>query len=475
MALDYENLDTYLEEAAREAAFAEYTREPDWSYEGDDSVVFKANFGESYTIQRIYLDGRAYSGGTNLGTSIPYEEDAGLAALYAELVSSWRASLDAVVVGWDDLPEGSKLDGIKAACLLALQKVAGTAGDGGSTLPNPDLEAIAFIEHFLPSPEDSGQTIGAFYSSYGPPRLSSVLDSHCQAIAALGVGITGTQELFDTAREDTVTLAANVVEAFRATREGAKPSGLETVLKIMGASLDLVGAFAGPAAATIGGLKAGTSFLSTALGLIPKPKQQSQKYSGSSPKEVLEEFKAGFEAIADRAREHDLGLTDALNSMRLAVDNGHNRRNFHINPHDGVADLGDDIIDLKYRHLETIGYDKMPMVARAFFHAANKVEDADKIDDWYRPYEVGGGSYGAYFAWSELASRIIPLLNDNGAEVVQAGEDLAVAAGWIRESDEGVKRIVGKDFEHVENAQLGWVPPPAPPQPPRRGGPTPYP
>lgn len=472
MAYSYESLSTYVDDAAREAAFADYTQKDGWRYdESDQSVTKTQNFGESSSSDLIYLDGRAYTGGYSNGATDPYTENSSLAAEYAGAISAWRVKIDGALSGWDDIPDPSVLDGIEKSCLDGVKRVAGSAGAGGATFQNADLKALQWIEKYLPSPEESGKTVVAFYTNYGPPTISVVLDGQCEAIAALGLGVTGTKKLFEKSRADVANLVGMLPGAFKQTRQHKSVADeFKTVLTITGATLDLIGVFAGPAAPAIGGLSTGTSFLSAALDLLPKAPTKTEQYTGSSPSDVFADLETAIKTLKEKAQEQDSGLTDVLNSMKSAVDTAENQVNFHVHPKKGVADLGDDIIDMKYPHLEQIGYDWMPLIAKAFYDAAHCVEDANKTGPWIRPGVVGLGSYGSYFAWQALAYRLIPLLMDNGSEIVVAGENLAKAAGWMQDADGGVKKTIGKDYEHIQNAELGWVPPPAPPSPSRRHG-----
>lgn len=479
MAYDYEQLDSLLDDAAREAAFADLTRRDGWDYDnGKDYVVKTENYGESSSVQTVFFDGRATLGGYNIGVTSPTEPFPSLAEEYAGMVSGWRSKLDQTVSGWDGVPRPTVLDDAKAQCLLGVQKLAGGTGNGGAQFGNPDLEAIGYIRKFIPSPDQAGQTISAFYTNYGPERLETVLDGQCEAVAALGVAITGTQKLFETCREDVANLVGNVKEAFKQTRKDySNLQTIQTVLTVAQATAGVLGVFIGPGVGTaaIGGLSAGTSFLSTALGLLPKPTEAKLPYSGSSPNDVYNDFKKAFSTLEEKAKAQDEGLDAMLENMLAAVVDPVNRLNFHVHPGQGEAAIGD-TIDVKYQTLEHIGYESMPTVARAFLQAADQVESSNQVNAWIRTGIVGLGTYGCYFTWRDLAHQLTPLLNDTGAEVVRAGESLAEAAGYLRDSDGWAKDKLGANYKELEGAELGWqdpyVPPPPPPRP--HGGPQPY-
>ncbi|MCX6400937.1 MAG: hypothetical protein NTX33_13540 [Propionibacteriales bacterium] len=478
MDYDYEQLDTLLDNAAHEAAFAEYTHMDGWILDqGNNSVTKVENYGESSWVGSISVDGQAYSGGYSGGTSDPWVESPALKADFEGKVSSWRGKLDTTVSGWDRIEKGSTLDDLIAACQLGVQMVAVSGGSGNSKFPNPDLEKIGYIRKFIPDGQDAGHTISAFYDNYGPDRLETVLGGHCEAIACLGVALTGEKSLFDTCRQDTANLVGNVATAFKDSREQQSVGDdFKTALTVVSATADLVGKFAtGPAAAAVGALGAGSSFLSTAMGLLSQDKADPLSTSGGSPDDVYAAFQSAFTTLEEKAKSQDTGINSMLVSMLASVTDNNNRKVFHIEPGKGQVNIGDDIVDVTYSTLEHIGYESMPTIARAFLKAADQIELSNTEYLWIRPYQVGYGVYGPYFAWRDLAWQLIPLLNDSGAEAVRAGEALAEAAGYFRDTDAWAKDKLGANFKELEGAELGWQDPYVPPPPPpRHGGDQPY-
>ncbi|TYL45182.1 hypothetical protein FXB39_19535 [Nocardioides sp. BGMRC 2183] len=470
MNYDYDELDTLIDNAAREAAFAEYTHIDGWILDQGDNYVRKVeNYGESSSTQQIYLDGVAYSSTYLGGSQGPWERDANLESEFAGKVTSWRGKLDSALLGWDYIGEGTVFDDVIYACQVAVQKVAVRGGDE-SSFPNPDLEKIGYIRKFIPDGRDAGATISAFYDNYGPDRLETVLGGHCEAIACLGIALTGEKNLLDTCRQDTANLVGNVATAFKDSRkQQSVTEDFKTALTIVTATAGLVGAFAtGPAAAAFGALGASSSFLSTAVGLLPQDTADPVSTAGGTPEDVYTAFQTALSTLETKAESQDQGLCAMLTSMLGAVDDQLNRKVFHIEPGAGQADIGDDIIDLQYSTLEHIGYESMPTIARAFFEAADQIETSNQQNVWFRPSKVGIGFYGSYHDWQSLAYRLTPLLNDTGAETVRAGEALAEAAGYFRDSDDWAKDKLGDNHTELDDAELGWVGPyvPPPPTPP---------
>ena len=133
------------------------------------------------------------------------------------------------------------------------------------------------------------------------------------------------------------------------------------------------------------------------------------------------------------------------------------RANFHIGPDAGL-DKGyagsDDVIDLKYSILKTIGYECMPQIANAFCESADAGMAGGRQQPVDRATTPASSATGS--AWTSTASttrgrtsiyRVQPLMNDTAAEVVAAGVKLAVAAGYIEDTDGSVQSTLGDELQ----------------------------
>lgn len=475
-------------QAKEEAVIAQMTCD---GYEWDGHTFsIENNYGESYDSRSVTLDGQASGYSYNIGAG---NDDPALAQLALDDLNNaktkWNTNIDELLSGWDALPEpGATWDGVIASLQAAAKQVAGPTGNDNSALGNPDLTEIGFIRDRLPT--NIGVTVDTFYRIYGPDRLELVLDGHCEAMACLGVALEGEKRIWERAQADVLAIMTAADDAFKETRQN-NSTNWSTTLSVVTAGIGLLAAFTAGVpgvAPVLAAAGATTGFLGTAMSAIqaessPRsiPEGGGGDYSGSHPDDVYDDLVTAFRTLDDTIADAERGIESMLDNMTAAIASEANRQNFHINPDAGLDPTyagSDDIIDMEYSILETIGYTSMPLIARAFLTSVDNAEAGKRQEAWVRPFAskigstIGMGSYGPYFAWQELLYAIFPLANDTAAEIVAAGEKLATAAGYVRDSDSGVRQTLGANYQDIQDAELGWQAPhtdPVPTPPPYAG------
>ena len=482
----YSGFSTLVTNAKREALIAEMTCNG-WEFKDEHVFTKSENYGESYASQSVTLDGQAsassYSGGASM------DDDKGLAQAalneFNQVKSKWDSQIDTLASGFDDLPEPGGFNAALGSLQQAAQKVAAGTGNKNSELGNPDLTDIGYMRDRLPT--NIGETVDLFYRLYGPARLELVLAGYCQVMGCLGSALKGEQTVWSKARDDAAAIMFDGVEAFKKTRHNNSHSW-STDLTVGVAAVGLLSAFTvgiPGLASVLGGISASGTFLQAAMGALGENEEGSTgENGGSSPDEVYDSLKTAFKALNTEITEQEQKLQKMCRTMLGLVNAQGNRANFHIGPDAGLdADYSksDDIIDLKYSILRTIGYECMPKIANAMCQSADASMAAVDKSPWARYYSsvvgdwIGLGFYGFFDAWEDLIYRVQPLMNDTAAECVAAGVKLAVAAGYIEDTDGDVQSALGENYKDIQNAQLGWrkdsyEPPPPPPVPRGPGG-----
>jgi hypothetical protein len=406
-------------------------------------------------------------------------------AEFNQVKGKWDSNIDTLVSGFEMLPDPADFNAAIASAKDAARKVAAGTGNGNSALGNPDLTDIGFIRDRLPT--NIGQTVDTFYRIYGPDRLELVLDGYCEAMSCLGTALVGEQKVWSSAREDAPAILTAGIQGFKETRQN-NSTDWSAVLTVAISTIDLLSAFTAGVpglAPALGAAKATGGFLQTAMSAGKKSETtKTPGYQGSHPDHVYDDLKSAYKLLNEEIRTQETNLQKMCQSMLGSVNASGNRENFHIAPDIGL-DKGyagsDDIIDMKYSILKTIGYQCMPQIANAFCQSADAGVAAASNDPWIRFYSsvvgdwIGLDFYGFYDAWEDLIYRIQPLMNDTAAEVVAAGVKLAQAAGYIHDTDGSVKAALGDNYKDIKDAALGWTkdsyePPPPPPAPPPHGG-----
>jgi hypothetical protein len=485
----YGSFSTLVTDAKREALIAEMTCNG-WEFKDEHVFTKSQNYGESYASQSVTLDGQAsassYSGGASM------DDDKGLAQAtldeFNQVKSKWETNIDTLVTGFDNLPEPGNFNAAIGSLQLAAQKVAAGTGNKNSELGNADLTDIGFMRDRLPTL--IGDTVDTFYRLYGPDRLELVLDGYCQAMGCLGAALKGEEKIWTNAQVDAAQIMTDGVAAFTATRQNNSHSW-STDLTVGIAAVGLLSAFTAGIPglpAVLGGVSASGTFLQAAMGALGEgTKGSTGDQSGSHPDEVYEGLETAFKALNNEIKEQEQKLQKMCQTMLGLVNAAGNRANFHIGPDAGLDPeykASDDIIDLKYSILRTIGYECMPQIANAFCQSADAAMAGVDKTPWARYYSsvvgdwIGLDFYGFFDTWEDLVYRVQPLMNDTAAEVVAAGIKLAVAAGYLEDTDGDVQAALGKNYKDLEGAKLGWnkdsYEPPPPPPPPRGMGGRPF-
>ena len=481
----YGSFSTLVDDAKREALIAEMTCNG-WDFKDERVFEKRQNYGESFSHQAVTLDGQASGASYSGGVSNDNDEGLAQAALneFNQVKGKWDSQINSLVTGFDSLPDPGGFDAAIASTQEAARKVAAGTGNGNSELGNPDLTDIGFIRDRLPT--NIGQTVDMFYRLYGPDRLELVLDGYCEVMGCLGTALVGEQKVWSSAREDSAAILTAGVKGFKDTRQN-NSTDWNATLTIGIAAVGLLSAFTAGVpglAPVLGAASASGSFLQSAMSVLKKSETTATPpYKGSHPDHVYDDLKSAYKLLNTEIATQETQLQKMCQSMLGSVNAGGNRENFHIGPDAGL-DKGyagsDDIIDMKYSILKTIGYECMPQIANAFCESADAGMAAVDTSPWMRLYSsvvgdwIGLDFYGFYYEWEDLIYRVQPLMNDTAAEVVAAGVKLAKAAGYIQDTDGSVQGTLGKNYKDIQDATLGWeddsYEPPPPPPPPRGPG-----
>ena len=481
----YGSFSTLVNDAKREALIAEMTCNG-WDFRDERYFEKRQNYGESFSQQAVTLDGQASAASYAGGVSNDNDELLAQAALdeFNKVKGKWESQINSLVTGFDNLPDPGGFDAAIASAQEAARKVAAGTGNSNSELGNPDLTDMGFIRDRLPT--NIGQTVDMFYRLYGPDRLELVLDGYCEVMGCLGTALAGRAEGLEQRSggrggdpdrrhqgfqghqaEQQHRLERHPHHRYRDRRPAQRVHRRSARPR--------PGAGRGqrqrqlPAVRHVGAEEVRDDSHSRLQGLAPRPRLQRPQ--------------VGVQAAEPEITTQETQLKQMCQSMLGSVNAAGNRENFHIGPDVGL-DKGyagsDDIIDMKYSILKTIGYECMPQIANAFCQSADAGMAAVDKGPWSRYYSsvvgdwIGLDFYGFYYEWEDLIYRVQPLMNDTAAEVVAAGVKLAVAAGYVQDTDGSVQAALGDNYKDIKDAKLGWnndsYKPPPPPPPPRHTG-----
>jgi hypothetical protein len=171
--------------------------------------------------------------------------------------------------------------------------------------------------------------------------------------------------------------------------------------------------------------------------------------TGGSPDEVYDRLLLALERLDDDITDAEKGVRELLDNAVAKASAPHERADFHISPGAGVDTRPEDTtvgdvdwsapgqIDVNVEVYQSVGLRTMPSIA-AFLESASDLADrSGSPTPWLRVGAVGsGGQYGPFYnSYVDFLELVTSVLSSSAAEIVAAGEKLAIAAGFIGDAD----------------------------------------
>jgi hypothetical protein len=393
---------------------------------------------------------------------ITYEVDP-----WTSIYSPWIERIDAAFEGWDSIPDpdafAGRIDRVRAAvlALTPLPKGAGGNDEEGEfeqTYTGVDLTGdLDTMHQFIGADTagaDEGLLIYAFQNSYGPERIRGVMGNQAQAAIVLGISLLAEQKIWEGAQQDIMAIASRAVECFQPGGGG----GGSIDLKVVKAFVDLLATFAPPQVKPV--LATGSAGISLVEAVMPKKTggEDQVKIDGYTPDEVYNSLVDVIGKLEQRVfdQEFEVAYTtlDGMIGDMHSMDAGQ----FHIHPRGGIdpelAKAGK--LSVHPDYLRKIGYQTVPSIAAVMGHAAEDAQGADNGSMWVRANQIGLGNDGPYPKWSELLGLFDAVTTGSGKELVEAGQLLAIGAGWLEDSDHDAQTALHGVQDDLDRGALGW-------------------
>ncbi|WP_436699022.1 hypothetical protein [Nocardioides sp. BYT-33-1] len=381
----------------------------------------------------------------------------------------WLERIESILEGWDTLPDharfGQEAEKAKSA-LVALTPTTGypaaTALEWRPSFTDP-APAVAFdaLSEYVGSNVDSN-LVYAFRTKYGVARLGTVLQNQGQIALGLTLILGGEKEMWLKAGEDIMGLCEAAKNAFN---YDPPDFNFNIDLKVVKAFLDLAGAFVPPNIKPIVvGASAITGFLQA---VIPEDKAETTPpppLSAATAEQVAQNFEEAILTLrrATFAQEEVLyHCARRLNEDIAAAD----RTFVHIHPDAGL-DPGITTAEQIQVHtgaLKDVGINQVPVIASIFANAADDTYGLAPADIWTRGWPLGYGTTGPLENFTEVLAEFDKLTTGSARELVEAGKQLAIAAGWIEGADQGSQVDLSGLTDELERGKTDWAPPPPEP------------
>ncbi|GAA1504224.1 hypothetical protein [Nocardioides humi] len=392
---------------------------------------------------------------------------------WTSLYHPWLERIDAALEGWDTLPDHSRFAQEAAKANAAVQGLTPTSGFGGQsaeewrpTFTDPDrTTAFDLFSEYVGADVDSNM-VYAFRSKYGPVRAGTVMQNQGQIAYGLTLILGGEAKLWEEAGVDIMKLCEAAEAAFH-----YEPPAFDFNfdLKIFKAFTDLAGTFVpAPAGTVLKGASAVAGFLQAVIPENTEDTTPPPPLSASTAEQVATNFEEAILTLR-RATFHQEEVLYHC-ARRLNEDIGSVKVDYlHIHPGAGL-DPGITTAEQIRVHtgaLQDIGINQVPIIATIFAQAADDTYGLAPADIWTRGWPLGYGTSGPQENVAEILGEFDKVATGSARELVDAGKELAIAAGWIEGADQGSQADFTGLNDELERGRTEWEhPPPEPVLPP---------
>jgi hypothetical protein len=412
------------------------------------------------------------------GLKYQYRVDAGEA-----IYGPWFERINAAFERWRDLPDPALFDeGIDGA-IEAIGQLTIEAGDSRpGTVPDAEADLATLVGNNLAAIKpEHGQAAFAFTSVYGAVRTGTVIGNQRELLIALGVALAAEKAAWAEVRKTVVAVAENAATAFASTGGPIDFGAVKSFLDVLSGVLP-----AGKAADVLAKAIKVSDFLDAVLPSKPAP-PDPYHLAGGSPDAVYDHLLLALQRLDDDITDAETGVRELLDNAVAKASAPHERADYHIAPGSGVDTRPEDTtiddvdwsvpgqIDVNLKIYQSVGLRTMPSIAAFLESASDQADRGGSPTPWLRVGAVGsGGQYGPFYnSYVDFLELVTSVLSSSAAEIIAAGEKLAIAAGFIGDADAEARgafdRKAGKispprgadaedpvDSKDLDDDPLGW-------------------
>ncbi|MET0523450.1 MAG: hypothetical protein ABWZ91_01510 [Nocardioides sp.] len=426
-------------------------------------------------IDLVLTDGATPSGGplppgAKLVSDEPIQVTGGLKYQYRvdageDIYGPWFDRINAAFERWRDLPDPALFDEGIGGVIEAIEQLTIEAGDARTgEIPAAEADLATLVGSSLAAvkPED-GQAALAFTSIYGAVRTAAVIGNQRELLIALGVALVAEKQAWAAVRESVVGVAENATTAFANAGGRIDFGAVKGFLEVLSGVLP-----AGKAVDVLAKAIKVSGFLALVAPARPAP-PDPYHLAGGSPEDVYDHLLLALERLDDDISGAETGVRDLLDGAVAKASAAHERADYHISPEAGVNTRPEDTtvddvdwsvpgqIDVKLDVYQSVGLKTMPSIAAYLESASDLADRSSSPTPWLRVGAVGsGGQYGPFYnSYVDFLELVTSVLSGSAAEIIAAGEKLAIAAGFIGDAD--------AEAREAFDSKAGKIsPPPAP-------------
>ncbi|WP_340540166.1 hypothetical protein [Nocardioides sp. GXZ039] len=360
-------------------------------------------------------------------------------------------------LGWRTLPDPADFAAVKGVLADVVDELTpDEQQDGSYSFVDVKVQSAIELMNKWVSPQGqqaSSDLLFAFDSAYGVGRITGVMTNQAQVAAGLGLAVAGEEQVWTKARADLMAIAVDGAEALRWDGGG----GGTIDLGVVKAFVDLVKVFT-PASLGIlmDGLSAGIGFLQEVI-----PEQTTEKkestISGGSAMEVLANIEKAVSDLESAIFNEEQEIAKKMRKLGEIIGS-RNAEDFHIHPGAGVDETFAKAAEIRINvdMVRTIGTRDVPTIAGAFLDAADLASGQTGSGIWSREQNIGYGSIGPHTPWNARMSDLDAMATGSARELVEAGRRLAIAAGWVEDSDISSHSAISDHKDELDRGKYEW-------------------
>lgn len=376
--------------------------------------------------------------------------------IYQPITESVQSQFDP----WLTMPEPGDFATLVQNCFGGTQKISNGQEVNGDTIDaNVDLDA-AITGGTDALTGQWGATITAFKRQY-MDRMPGVVTNHCAAAADLTEIVLGEQYLW----WETQKSVASTADAMLAAMQARSGGDGEVVLSVLGAALSVAAAVASggwAVALTAAGAAAGVGATLEGGG----GSSESVPLSGGSPFDVIDSVHGVLVDLNAKVIAEEEDLVQKATSRAGQMDGSDYDLTVPVSLYEGGSEDdysgGGNLMQVQFSALEDLyeegGY--LEVIADQLRTASTELNGVSAFGAFSRA-RVGLVNDGPYSEWNALRLKIVDFLEVNRQACIDAGDQLQIAAGFIRDTDDAVSADLGQHGDEVENADTFSLAPPS--------------
>jgi hypothetical protein len=306
-----------------------------------------------------------------------------------------------------------------------------------------------------------GQTVRAFDNSYGKVRCETVTQNQRALLTRLAQGLCAEQEIWLRARPAIADIADSALKAFKAVAESGDAESAALAWKIVSGVTGIVADYVPGGKAIQHSIAAAGLAMDVAslFGTPEKPKEENPgPVTGGNLEEVMTSLEEAENALDNDIYHSEYYIWEALEKATDFASRDDQIDNFHIHRGRGIRQRDEqtgvdwdepNALEFDPEFFEEIGRYTLPSLGAVVVGSADEAA-LSKASIWERDYRIGWGTTGPQAGYDATLDWVHKLMRSTGLDLVEAGEQCRIAAGYLRGADEATDAAFKAQYDKLD-------------------------